>query len=69
MANPLYSALFPLKYDYHKFADIGRMTGLALDNWPIRRMAVTKTGRVKFFNSQKGYGFVVPDEPIDGNAE
>ncbi|KAI8323034.1 CSD-domain-containing protein [Martensiomyces pterosporus] len=32
-------------------------------------MATMKTGRVKFFNSQKGYGFVIPDEPIDGNAE
>ncbi|KAJ2602399.1 hypothetical protein GGF39_000763 [Coemansia sp. RSA 1721] len=28
-----------------------------------------KTGRVKFFNTQKGYGFIVPNEPIDGNAE
>ncbi|KAJ2513871.1 hypothetical protein H4217_006078 [Coemansia sp. RSA 1939] len=32
-------------------------------------MSAAKTGRVKFFNSQKGYGFVIPDEPIDGNAE
>ncbi|KAJ2747930.1 hypothetical protein GGI20_000017 [Coemansia sp. BCRC 34301] len=45
------------------------MTELALNDWTIRRMVATKTGRVKFFNSQKGYGFVVPDEPIDGNAE
>ncbi|KAJ1825294.1 hypothetical protein LPJ60_000006 [Coemansia sp. RSA 2675] len=28
-----------------------------------------RTGRVKFFSSQKGFGFVIPDEPIDGNAE
>ncbi|KAJ1863343.1 hypothetical protein LPJ73_000539, partial [Coemansia sp. RSA 2703] len=32
-------------------------------------MASPKTGRVKFFNTQKGYGFIVPNEPIDGNAE
>ncbi|KAJ1903284.1 hypothetical protein LPJ81_003144, partial [Coemansia sp. IMI 209127] len=32
-------------------------------------MSTAKTGRVKFFNSQKGYGFVIPDESIDGNAE
>ncbi|KAJ2493136.1 hypothetical protein IWW37_000786 [Coemansia sp. RSA 2050] len=30
---------------------------------------VTRTGRVKFFSSQKGFGFVIPDEPIDGDAE
>ncbi|KAJ1644099.1 hypothetical protein LPJ64_004195 [Coemansia asiatica] len=31
--------------------------------------SMPKTGRVKFFNPQKGYGFIVPNEPIDGNAE
>ncbi|KAJ1783533.1 hypothetical protein LPJ62_005000, partial [Coemansia sp. RSA 2167] len=32
-------------------------------------MSATKSGRVKFFNSQKGYGFIIPAEPIDGHAE
>ncbi|KAJ2617195.1 hypothetical protein H4S08_000410 [Coemansia sp. RSA 1365] len=32
-------------------------------------MPLKKIGRVKFFNSQKGYGFIIPDEPIDGHAE
>ncbi|KAJ2449115.1 hypothetical protein EV183_005062 [Coemansia sp. RSA 2336] len=32
-------------------------------------MSDIKSGRVKFFNSQKGYGFVIPSEPIDGHSE
>ncbi|KAJ2719559.1 hypothetical protein GGI07_005146 [Coemansia sp. Benny D115] len=32
-------------------------------------MTARKTGHVKFFNSQKGYGFIIPDEPIDGEVE
>lgn len=24
------------------------------------------TGRVKWFNEQKGFGFIVPDEPVEG---
>ncbi|KAJ2397863.1 hypothetical protein GGI05_000416, partial [Coemansia sp. RSA 2603] len=43
--------------------------GWLSDPWLYRRMASPKTGRVKFFNTQKGYGFIVPNEPIDGNAE
>jgi len=28
-----------------------------------------KTGHVKFFNSQKGFGFIIPNEPVDGAAQ
>ncbi|ORY75222.1 CSD-domain-containing protein [Neocallimastix californiae] len=28
-----------------------------------------KTGHVKFFNSQKGFGFIIPNEPIEGEAQ
>lgn len=27
-----------------------------------------KTGHVKFFDCQKGFGFIVPDEPIEGTS-
>ncbi|KAJ1726618.1 hypothetical protein LPJ61_005066 [Coemansia biformis] len=32
-------------------------------------MQSVQSGYVKFFNSQKGYGFIIPSEPIDGHAE
>ncbi|KAJ1833833.1 hypothetical protein IWW55_000728 [Coemansia sp. RSA 2706] len=42
----------------------------SLLNWPPpRELTKMKTGRVKFFSSQKGYGFIIPDKPIDGHAE
>lgn len=28
-----------------------------------------KTGHVKFFNSQKGFGFIIPNEPVEGGAQ
>ncbi|ORX57781.1 hypothetical protein BCR36DRAFT_136596 [Piromyces finnis] len=27
-----------------------------------------RTGKCKFFDCQKGFGFIIPDEPIDGNT-
>ncbi|OUM61443.1 hypothetical protein PIROE2DRAFT_20944 [Piromyces sp. E2] len=27
-----------------------------------------RTGKCKFFDCQKGFGFIIPDEPIDGNS-
>ncbi|KAJ2780716.1 hypothetical protein H4R18_003303 [Coemansia javaensis] len=32
-------------------------------------MPPAKSGHVKFFSSQKGYGFIIPNEPIDGHVE
>ncbi|KAJ2715893.1 hypothetical protein H4R19_000954 [Coemansia spiralis] len=32
-------------------------------------MQQTKSGHVKFFSSQKGYGFIIPTVPIDGHSE
>lgn len=33
------------------------------------RMSNVRTGRVKFFNTKNGYGFIIPDQPILGDAE
>jgi cold shock CspA family protein len=30
---------------------------------------ITKTGTVKFFNTFKGYGFIIPDEPLDNGRD
>ncbi len=39
------------------------MSGLELDGAGVEGPAVRITGRVKWFDAGKGYGFVVPDDP------
>lgn len=32
------------------------------------RPGLRKSGRVKFFDCQKGYGFIIPDNPFEKNS-
>src|SRR5512139_937173 len=39
------------------------MSGYELDQVEVAAIALRITGRVKWFDAGKGYGFVVPDDP------
>lgn len=41
----------------------GQMSGFELDQVETQAVALRITGRVKWFDAGKGYGFVVPDDP------
>src|SRR5205085_3020739 len=40
-----------------------RMAGIEFDQVEATVLAVRITGRVKWFDAGKGYGFIVPDDP------
>ncbi|HEY5677031.1 MAG TPA: cold shock domain-containing protein, partial [Myxococcales bacterium] len=39
------------------------MAGYELEQVDLQALAVRITGRVKWFDAAKGYGFIVPDDP------